>query len=130
MKIICIHLISLVHLIVAKFQETNKCHGYRQESVTAMQKNCPPCAALLLTSTGHGAPEDSAVGHVNAVVDSRTAESLAGLSSPLVWFSTPVYITCLCCADSAEAKTRWDCGLGAARCGGVVAAAPTAAFML
>lgn len=97
-----------MHLIVAKFQETNKCHGYRQESVTATQKNRPPCAALLLTSTRHGAPEDSAVGHVNAVVDSRIAESLAGLSSPLVWFGFPPQCILHACAAQTAPRQRRD----------------------
>lgn len=79
MKIICMHLISTVHLTVAKFQETNKCHQYGQEPVTATQKNlvgvvfpsvrssCSPAAL----QPRRRAPTDTMVGHVNRHCCSR-----------------------------------------------------------
>jgi len=54
MKVICIHLISILHLTVAKLQEADKHHQSRQKSVTAPWKNLagvvfPLCAQVLLT---------------------------------------------------------------------------------
>lgn len=73
MKIICIHLISIVHLTVAKFQETNNCYRYIQESVTATQKNLTgvflPCvhssSSPAALQPWHWAPKDAVVEHVN-----------------------------------------------------------------